>query len=62
MGKVAASFFIQTNLGMTALRGDFYEFQGTKVMPTFHPAYLMRNPKDKWLTWDDMQKVLKKLE
>jgi uracil-DNA glycosylase len=31
-------------------------------MTTFHPAYLMRNPKDKWLTWNDAQKVLERLE
>jgi len=61
LGKVAASFFIQTNLGMTALRGDFYEFQETKVMPTFHPAYLIRNEGNKILrkmVWEDMQKVM----
>ena len=30
-------------------------------MPTFHPAYLMRNPKDKWLTWDDALRVLERI-
>ncbi len=61
LGKVAASFFIQTNLGMTALRGDFYDFQGNKVMPTFHPSYLIRNEGNKILrkmVWEDMQKVM----
>ncbi len=61
LGKVAASFFIQTSLGMTALRGDFYEFQGIKVMPTFHPSYLIRNEGNRILrkmVWEDMQKVM----
>ncbi len=46
---------------ITKVRGKIYEYKGIPVMPTFHPAYLLRNPKDKWLTWDDMQAVLKKL-
>jgi len=61
LGRVAASFFIQTSLGMTALRGDFYEFQGVKVMPTFHPSYLIRNEGNRILrkmVWEDMQKVM----
>jgi len=44
------------------MRGNFFSYNGIPVMPTFHPAYLLRNPKDKWLTWDDMQKVLEKLK
>ena len=61
LGRVAASFFIETDLGMTALRGEFYEFQGVKVMPTFHPSYLIRNEGNRILrkmVWDDMQKVM----
>ena len=46
---------------ITKARGRFYEYRGIPVMPTFHPAYLLRNPKDKWLTWNDAQEVLKKL-
>jgi len=61
LGKVAASFFIRSSLGMTALRGDFHEFQHTKVMPTFHPSYLIRNEGNKDLkkmVWEDMKKVM----
>lgn len=61
LGRVAASFFIETDLGMTALRGKFYDFQGVKVMPTFHPSYLIRNEGNKILrkmVWEDMQKVM----
>lgn len=46
---------------ITRARGKFGEYKGIPLMPTFHPAYLLRNPKDKWLTWDDAQAVLKKL-
>jgi uracil-DNA glycosylase family 4 len=58
---------IQTLMGnpklkITAIRGKFFEYNGIPIMPTFHPAYLIRNPKDKWLTWDDAQKVVEKLK
>lgn len=61
LGKVATGFFIQSNLGMTALRGNFHDFQGIKVMPTFHPSYLIRNEGNRILrkmVWEDMQKVM----
>ena len=61
LGKVAADFFIRSSLGMTALRGDFYDFHQTKVMPTFHPSYLIRNEGNKKLkkmVWEDMKKVM----
>ena len=45
-------------LKITAIRGKFFDYKGILLIPTFHPAYLMRNPKDKWLTWSDAQKVL----
>jgi len=44
---------------ISAVRGKFYDWKdGIKLMPTFHPAYLLRNPVDKKLVWDDMQKVM----
>jgi len=61
LGKVAADFFIRSSVGMTALRGDFYDFDNTKVMPTFHPSYLIRNEGNKNLkkmVWEDMKKVM----
>jgi uracil-DNA glycosylase family 4 len=61
LGKVAADFFIHSSLNMTALRGDFYDFHGIKVMPTFHPSYLVRNEGNKKLrkmVWEDMKKVM----
>ena len=61
LGKVAADLFIQSKLGMTALRGSFYEFNNIKVMPTFHPSYIIRNEGNKELkkmVWEDMKKVM----
>ena len=50
-----------SKFSITRTRGKFYEYMGIPVMPTFHPAYLLRSPKDKWLVWEDAQAVLKKL-
>ncbi|MEW6602700.1 MAG: uracil-DNA glycosylase [Nitrospirota bacterium] len=61
LGKISAQTLLQSRVAISKLRGNFYNYGDTLVMPTFHPAYLLRNPKDKWLTWDDMQKVMTKL-
>lgn len=61
LGKTPTDFFIPSRLGMTALRGRFGEYEGIPVMPTFHPAYLVRNERNRELrrmVWDDMQKVM----
>lgn len=57
LGKFAAQTLIMSEEPITKLRGRFYDFEGIKIMPTFHPAYLLRNPKDKGLVWEDMKKV-----
>jgi len=44
--------------GITRIRGNWKEFKGIKVMPTLHPAYLLRNPPAKKDAWDDLQKVM----
>lgn len=62
LGRFAAQKLTNSKVRISRLRGNFHTYNGIPVMPTFHPAYLMRNPKDKWLTWDDVQKVLKKLK
>lgn len=62
LGKVSANALLKVNIPISKLRGRFFQFNDIPVMPTFHPAYLLRNSKDKWLTWDDMQKVLEKLK
>ena len=61
LGKFASQTLLGTETPISALRGNFYEYNGIKVMPTFHPAYLLRNPDDKKLVWQDMKKVMKEL-
>lgn len=63
LGRISSQTLIgNPALKMTSIRGRFFDYNGTPLMPTFHPAYLLRNPKDKWLTWSDAQKVLEKLQ
>jgi uracil-DNA glycosylase family 4 len=63
LGRFSAQTLIgNTGLKMTTIRGNFFDYKGISLMPTFHPAYLLRNPKDKWLTWNDAQKVLERLK
>lgn len=61
LGGVAAQTLLDTDKGISRLRGKFTEFGGFKVMPTFHPAYLLRNPKMKKPAWEDLQEVMKVL-
>lgn len=62
LGRIALQTLLKRpELRITAARGNFFEYRGIPVMPTFHPAYLLRNPKDKWLTWSDAQKVMERL-
>ncbi len=62
LGRVATQAFLRSKVPISRLRGSFHRFKDIPVMPTFHPSYLLRNPKDKWLTWDDMQSVLEQLK
>ena len=43
------------------MRGEWREYEGIPVMPTFHPAYLLRSPQEKGKVWDDLQLVMKRL-
>ncbi len=62
LGRISAHNLTGSRIAISKLRGTFYSYKEIPVMPTFHPAYLMRNPKDKWLTWGDVQKVLERLK
>lgn len=62
LGKISAQVILRSKNAISKLRGNFFSYKHIPVMPTFHPAYLLRNPKDKWLTWEDMQKVLEKIK
>jgi uracil-DNA glycosylase len=62
LGRIALKTLLENpRLKISEARGKFTDYNGIPVMPTFHPAYLLRNPKDKWLTWSDMQKVMDRL-
>ena len=69
LGSFAAKMLLDTNTGITALRGQFHTYsvaghrdfpdkEAPVVMPTFHPAYLLRNPNAKREVWEDMKKVI----
>lgn len=58
LGTFAAQTLLKTKEKISSLRGKFYIYEGIKLMPTFHPAYLLRNPNDKKYTWEDVQKIM----
>jgi len=58
LGTPAAQTVLGTRATITSLRGAFKEIGGLQVMPTFHPAYLLRNPAAKKEVWEDMKKVM----
>ena len=58
LGKFAAQTLLQTTIPISKLRGIWAEYKGIPVLPTFHPAYLMRNPNDKVKAWEDLKKVM----
>ena len=55
LGAVAAQNLLETTLSIGRLRGRFHDLDGIKVMCTYHPAYLLRNPAAKKPTWEDIQ-------
>ncbi|HLD74211.1 MAG TPA: uracil-DNA glycosylase [Bdellovibrionota bacterium] len=59
LGSYAARFLLKTETPISKLRGEFFDFHGAKLLPTFHPAFLLRNPNMKRPVWEDMQKVIK---
>ncbi len=62
LGRISSQTLMSTKVPISKLRGRFFEYKDIPVMPTFHPAYLLRNPKDKWLVWEDVQKVMERLK
>jgi DNA polymerase len=62
MGNTACQNLLDTKVGISKLRGEFQEYFGVKVMPTFHPAYLLRDPAKKREVWEDMKKVRAELD
>ena len=61
LGRPAANQLLGNTAPISALRGTFHERHGVRVMPTFHPAYLLRSPERKRDTWDDLKLVMAEL-
>ncbi|HJQ38307.1 MAG TPA: uracil-DNA glycosylase [Thermoanaerobaculia bacterium] len=61
LGRFALQSLLEKSYGIMATRGTWLEYNGVKVMPTYHPAYLLRNPAAKKDVWVDMKKVMAEL-
>jgi len=57
LGTFSAQTLLKTDTKITALRGKVYDLDGIKVIPTYHPAFLLRNPERKREVWEDMKKI-----
>lgn len=61
LGRFAAHTLLHSQAPISRLRGQWYEYEGIPLMPTYHPAYLLRNPAGKREVWDDMKAVMARL-
>jgi DNA polymerase len=61
LGTFAAQVLLGTDLPISRLRGRFQDYRGMALMPTYHPAYLLRNPEGKRDVWEDMKKLMREL-
>jgi uracil-DNA glycosylase family 4 len=61
LGTFASHTLLKTDVPITVLRGKFHAYQGIQLMPTYHPAYLLRNPGAKKQVWEDVQKIMRLL-
>ncbi len=61
LGRFAVQTLLRDPTPITRQRGRWREYEGVKLMPTFHPAYLLRNPAEKKKAWEDLQLVMKEL-
>ncbi len=59
LGTFSAHTLLKTEVPISALRGRFHSYQGIPLMPTYHPAYLLRNPGAKRQVWEDVQMIMK---
>jgi len=57
LGSIATQTLLETKTPITKLRGHIYDFSGIKLIPTFHPAYLLRNPYQKKGAWEDLKLI-----
>ncbi len=61
LGIVATQTLLETKKPISKLRGRFHDYNGIKLLPTYHPAYLLRNPDKKRDVWDDMKKLMNEM-
>lgn len=61
LGSIAAHTLLETNIAVGKLRGKIHDYRGRKVVVTYHPAYLLRNPNAKKHTWDDVQILMREM-
>ena len=61
LGRFAVHCLLKTKAPISRLRGEWQNYQGIPMMPTYHPAYLLRNPDGKRDVWEDMKEVLRRL-
>jgi len=61
LGRFAVHSLLKTRVPISQLRGEWQNYQGIPMMPTYHPAYLLRNPEGKREVWEDMKSVLRML-
>jgi len=62
LGTFAARTLLKTDVTISLLRGRFHAYNGIKLMPTYHPAYLLRNPSAKKQVWEDVQLLMKEIQ
>ena len=62
LGGPAAQTLLRTKEPISRLRGQFFDFHGIPLLPTFHPAYLLRNPHEKKTVWEDMKLLLREMQ
>jgi DNA polymerase len=61
LGTFAAQTLLHTDAKITTLRGRFFDLAGIKVLPTYHPAYLLRSPERKREVWEDMKRIAEEM-
>ncbi len=62
LGKFAAQTLLRSDAPISALRGQFHAYEGIPLMPTYHPAFLLRTPSMKREVWNDLQQVMAELD
>ena len=61
LGRFAVQTLLRSAEPVSRLRGKWHDYRGIRLMPTYHPAYLLRNPGDKRLVWEDIKSVLREM-